>query len=329
MRIADDVGNSWRERNVVANSSSTPFYVTKSTVSTSTSTSTSFDKSSFNISNIEIEKSPVMERGWTPEKDPNPDIDWNPFDDDNNNGLAAAITSWHPFPFADKVEVGVSQVRALVSPVGVNDIDSFTRKRFNEKSVTAAGTLFNDSSREDADDEGTLDEGTLPTSFYEDTSETSTLDEGTLTTDGDALNEGIDDEGTLLTSFDEDYTTGTVGRSALTTDFNTIDEGTGSCNAGSEVECEDGGMSLESELDSIQGKSGIITKIITSIFEELMGTYEDTNNAFSQVLNGCYVSPDDIDEMTDVIHDVKEDLKMSHTDEFIRSSKHGWLTQSS
>jgi hypothetical protein len=440
MKIADAVGmmgksneDPWRKRSVVATSPSSPLNVTASTADVSMS----FDTRSFNSSNIEIGKSPVIvssrstpinkdrfdvnfddddhssmkdnmiphkyetflqvqtnviasgvspvewtstpnkswtptPSGWTPEKDQKPDIDWDPFDDDNNNGLAAAITSWRPF--ADKVEVGVLKVGALVSPVGVNDIDSFTRKRFNETKTsqsssvnissvhddvlrslrdenkrlkngikeiseeegtldTAAGTLFNDSRREDADDEGRIDEGTLTTNC--DALNEGTADEGTL------------DEGTLATSFYES----TIATGTSTDHVYTLDEGTVSYYSGSEADWDD--MTLESDFDSSftlesatsprkpkrknarnvmdagpssrtlrhalrhQTKSGAVTSTCLPMFEQWMVTYEDTNNAFSQVFNAFVVSLDDVDKLSDVIRDVKEDLKMSHTDKFV------------
>jgi hypothetical protein len=381
-----DKEDPWRsKRNNIVTTTSSPLHVTASTASMSMSFDTSFNSSIMEV------KSSVME-GWAPEKDQRqtPDNYWNQFDD-NDDEFAAITPTW--LPFDDKVEGGAS-----ASPVSVNDIDSFTRKRFDkiktsqsssvkkssvDKTKTSQSSSVKKSSvhddvlrslreenerlknliREAREEEGTLDaaagtllfdessssdgaaarERTLFTSFDEGYIGTVTVDDGTPTTtdlytiDEGAADEGaVADKGTLATSVIEGAVD-TVDTSAILETFEvaivsgTVDELTNILDAvESEADWEEDDLEddldLESELDSVQGKSGIITSTCTALYDELMGTYEDTNNAFSQVFNAFAISLDDFDEMTDVILGVKKELKKSHTDEFV--SKKGWGSKS-
>jgi hypothetical protein len=397
IRIADAVGmmepndkdDPPCKRMIVSTSS--PLHETASTADMGMSFDTSFNSSFMEIKSPTViptkpaksvgwTSTPETEMGRTPEKDQIPDNGWNLFDDNDDEFAVAVTPSLHPFD--DKVDVG-----AIASPVSDNDIDSFTRKPFDktktsqsssvktssvhenkrlkdeireareEERILDAGFLFDESSREDDADEGTLDEGTPTTSFYENIVETSTVDEGTLTTEFNTLDECTLNEGTLATSFYEGtIDTGIVGAGAPTSTFYTRDEGTVdegtldennvSYYSRSEAEWDD--MTLESDFDSVTlgsksprktmrenarnvkdaGPSSrtlrhalrhqsisvdVVTSTCPTIFEELMGTYEDANNAFSQVFNAFVVSFDDVDKIFDVISGVKEDLTMIYT----------------
>ena len=296
------------------------------------------------------------ETGLTPEKDQRPDNDWDPFGDDEDDEFVAQASP-------------AAKILFDASPVGVNDMDSFSRKQMdvtktsqpssvkkpsakddmlrslreeNERlkneireaseeagTLDAAGALVDERSGGDIADECTLEEGTLATSFYEGTVETGMLEEGTINTSfyEDTVDTGIVDDGTL------------------TTDFYTIDEGAASYNSRSEGDWDE--VSLESEIGSVtsgsprkrknarnvtdagpssptlrqalrrHGNTGAVTSTCPSVFEELMGTYEDASDAFNQVLNAFFVSLDDVDKTSDAISGVKEQLRFSHTDKFV------------
>ena len=171
--------------------------------------------------------------------------------------------------FASPDDDDDNEVAALASPVGVDGIDSFTRKRLDGTKTSQKGSLpslsaytppvhddvvrslrcenekLKKSCRGDAADEGTLDEGsggplefimttTLATDFN--TLDISTLDEGTLATDLNTLDEVTADEGTL----DE----GTLATSLATASY----------YSGSEADWDDN-MTLESDLDSVTLRS--------------------------------------------------------------------------
>jgi len=199
------------------------------------------------------------ETGLTPEKDQSSDNDWDPFGDDDDDEFAAQASP-------------AAKILFDASPVGVNDMDSFSRKQMdvtrtsqpssvkkssakedmlrslreeNERlkneireaseeagTLDAAGALVDERSGGDIADECTLEEGTLATSFYEGIIETGMLEEGTINT-----------------SFYEDTVdTGIVDEGTLTTDLYTVDEGAASYNSRSEGDWDE--VSLESEFGS-------------------------------------------------------------------------------
>ena len=271
----------------------------------------------------------------TPIKDdPTAENDWYPFGEDSDDEFSAIEFPAIKIHF-DEDEVGEMQdkVGALASPVGVNDMNSFTLngtktsrsssvntssakqdmllklREENERlknelreaseeagTLDAAGALVDESSRVDTADESTFFENSLlDTSFYERAAHADIGNE-------DILDEGASQGDWVDVTLDSDLGSDTM-ESAIKITHNAMDVSPSS-------------STLRKALRH-QRKKASVTSFCPSVYEELKGTYEDVSNSFNQVLCAFFVSLDDVDKTVDAMSAVKKDLRVSHTDKFV------------
>ena len=276
--------------------------------------------------------------------------------------LYSSENDWDPFSgdfdmIIPSPESPDAKIPTHSSPCGINDMSSFKQKEV-DRNKNSRSKSTNDLLRSLR-----YENERLKNAIKETSEEAGTLDAAEALVDDSLLNESTDESALENDMIDDSFYQGTVDsgivdEGTLTTDYYTIDEGTASYYSKSQVEWDD--RTSESDFESVtlesnaspkrtkrhtrntmdagpssqtlrqalrrQRKTGNVSYSCPPVLEELKGTYEDASNAFHQIINAFFVSPDDVAKTSEVISGSKKQLRMSHTDKFVPKSTKTSLT---
>lgn len=196
------------------------------------------------------------------------------------------------------------------SPCGVSELDSFNRKlaqRSDSETTLPASSLMHSTDSTSVYD----DDGTKSTFFYsegstdEGTEEDTTFEEvtlGTLDASASTRYEMADDESSKQYKLGFGTAPGTRQRSR-----NVLQQRSRSRSPPRHRRRSRSRNRSYSKDDA--SVDYVNSRCSFPISDELKGTVEDVSLAFSQILHAFFISPDDVDKMSDKIRDACYDLK--------------------